>query len=150
MDALEPKTHHIWLPDGRSLCDRRALPPNSPLTSAEERDAHLAEQQQAPACSSCLVLVGRLRREACAILEMTQGRVHPDDPREAWGQLHSTRWEWFVALDAFLERDDLASIRFDAVKYAVDEESVNQLVAEYCARRDRIQGLTFDEEPTKH
>ncbi|WP_188037078.1 hypothetical protein [Actinotalea sp. JY-7885] len=133
--SREAKAVHVWMPDRRSLCDRRASTPGRlEEKTDEEFDGWLAEQRDAPVCGSCLLLVSRLRRQASAILQQAAGRVWPERPTQAWAQLRDTRWAGEVDLEVFLSRDDLDQrIKFDAVNYEVDRGSVQSLVDE----RDR-------------
>ena len=128
----EPKALHIWLPDRRSLCDRRAVSTaNIESMSDEQFEVYVAEQEGAPVCGPCLLLAGRIRRQGSALLKKASGRVYPTKPSLAWAQLRDTRWATMVDLDQFLERSDLdTGIRFDALNDEVDSDSVNELVEE--------------------
>lgn len=60
-------------------------------------------------------------------------------------QLKTTRWAHQVDLDAFLARQDLDRIRYDAVADAVDQASVDQLVSEHTARWKSVLAKLDDE-----
>lgn len=133
------------MPDGRSLCDLKA-PARSPRdASPDELRAVVEEELSASACGSCLVLAARIRRQACANLERAKGRVVPTSPIAAWEQLKTTRWAHQVDLDAFLARQDLDRIRYDAVADAVDQASVDQLVSEHTAHWKSVLAKLDDE-----
>jgi hypothetical protein len=137
----EVKAHHIWLPDGRSLCDRRALVPvNLTAMNEDQFEAFMAEQSSSPACGPCLLLAGRIRRQACAVLEGAGGVVHPALPTKSWEQLRGTRWATQLDLDAFLAREDLdRQIRYEAVGLEVDRASVDDLLAEERTRLGHLR-----------
>lgn len=131
------KMMHVWMPDGRSLCDRRAAP------GAVRTPDHVREAIEAPACGICLLLVGRLRREAAVILAQTE-RTAPQRASEAWSSLRGTRWERYFDLAAFDEKLDSvdANTRYDAILNAVDPAVVKELADEWVAVRAR--GLADD------
>ena len=91
MTDAEPITRHVWLPDGRSLCDRYARPAEGRVPTPEEFDAEAAATDAAPACGACMLLVARLRTESAAILGHAPG-AWPETPSAAWGLLAGTRW----------------------------------------------------------
>jgi len=127
----EIKTVHIWMLDGRSLCDRRPHPAHHAQTQ-EQLEAARAESESAPACGACLLLAGRIRREAAAIIER-HPTVHPVKASEAWESLRETRWNSYFNLDAFkasADRVDQAT-RYDAIKNGVDPASVMELVDQW-------------------
>lgn len=107
--------HHIWI-NGQTLCGQKAE----------------AGPKTIPACSSCLLLVGRLRREAAAMLKISGGAVEPPTPSEAWARLRGTHWAESFDLEDFLSRPDLdETIRIDAFRLEVDPATVNELVEEW-------------------
>ena len=124
----ETKIMHVWLPHGRSLCDRCFEEP-APGT---DDDLELA-----PACGSCVVLANRLRRQA-AVLLTTQRSVSPSAPREAWAALRDTRWERLIHLDDDDDSKPASFARFDAVGRAI-EQSVIRLLEEYPEARARYR-----------
>lgn len=128
----EPKTRHIWMMDGRSLCDRRSRPRGDYYELDEDEfEKAVKEQENAPACGSCLLLVGRLRRQAAAILGMCDGKVFPKQPAKAWENLLGTRWDTKIDIPTFLQRPDLnAAIKYEAISGPVDQASVDDLVNE--------------------
>lgn len=79
------KTVHIWMLDGRSLCGRCPFPLHRNV-SDEEHEALVEEAAVAPACGSCILLAGRIRREAAAISER-HTVVAPAKASGAWEQL---------------------------------------------------------------
>lgn len=95
----EPKTFHVWMPDGRSLCDCRSRVPNRDLTlmSNDEIDAYIQEQTEAPACGSCVLIADRIRFQAAVMLKYSGG-VYPSTPGDAWERMEGTRWGTFLNL----------------------------------------------------
>lgn len=128
----EPKTRHLWMNDGRSLCDRRSQPRGDYYQLDEDAfEKAIREQEDAPACGSCLLLVARLRRQAAAILGRGDGNVYPKQPTKAWENLLGTRWDSKIDIPTFLERPDLnAAIDYEAISGPVDQESVDELLEE--------------------
>lgn len=127
----EIKTVHIWMLDGRALCDRRPYP--SHLNETEEQyEASKREAAMAPACGACLLLAGRIRREAAAILER-HPVVHPAKASEAWESLRETRWNSYFNLDAFKESADHVNenTKFDAMKDPMYPNTVSELVEQW-------------------
>jgi hypothetical protein len=109
--------HHLFL-HGGTLCGLKAE----------------AVKSGGPACSACLLLVSRIRREAAAMLTIAGGAVEPPTPRAAWESLRSTDWAESFDLEGFLERPNLdETIRINAFLLAVDPKSVEGLVAEWTA-----------------
>lgn len=126
MPNAEPKTLHVWMPDGRSLCDRRARPERGGAVPAvEEHEAERAIAASAPACGACLMLVSYLRTDAAVLLE--QASVYPETPSTAWRSLAGTRWAHRFDPVAFSETPDLdTTSRFDAVLAALDPEKTRR------------------------
>lgn len=144
----EPKTVHVWLPSRRSLCDRRARPARRyDDLSDEEFEADITEQENAPACGSCLVLVNVLRLQAAIAYDHAEGRVHPPKISDAWTQLRGTRWE----LEDFAEFLSGVPDRtnFDRFKFAVDPVAVRTGVdnenQKYVRLREWRKSLVTDE-----
>jgi hypothetical protein len=127
----EVNTIHVWMPDGRSLCDRRAVPAGSDVAamSDSEFQSYLNEQSGAPACGSCLVLAAHIRHRAAVILQYAEGRVSPTKPGVAWAQLQGTRWEAHLNLAEFLS-GDLDGLRYERIAAAVDPQGVTEGVDE--------------------
>jgi hypothetical protein len=92
----DPKTVHIWMPDGRSLCDRRASPPAAKTTA--EAVLMAEESQSAPVCGACVVIVQSMRSEL-AIEEALVETIWPDDSNDAYNSLRDTRWATLWAFD---------------------------------------------------
>jgi len=87
------------------------------------------EQDNAPACGACMLLVSSIRRDAAAIL-LKSPSVYPETPREAWASLQGTRWERSWDIAAFVDSPDADDARFDALTLAVATEHVQELVDE--------------------
>ena len=121
---MRTTTTHIWMHDGRSLCDRqsdaRARSSTVSAWSDEELEAFIADQPE-PACGPCLLVAGYVRRLAAELLARSDGRVHPSVPSAGWAQLRDTRWAARLDLEEMLARPELDStIRYDAVTEAED------------------------------
>ena len=99
----EPKTHHCYMPDGRSLCDRRATPSG---------EGSVEELGTGPVCGSCLMVLHALRNDLMYQTRMTT-EVWPPTAGEALHALEGTRWASFldmkIAHEAF-DGLDLAAI----------------------------------------
>jgi len=144
MTDAEPVTRHVWLPDGRSLCDRYTRPAEGRVPTPEEFDAEVASTDDAPACGACMLLVARLRTEAAAILGHAPG-AWPETPSAAWSLLAGTRWAErldVVAISVTTEADDPA--RFDAVESPVDRADVERVRAEWAAERQTQRNALID------
>ena len=119
-------TTHIWMHDGRSLCDRQSDVRSRPRTSSgwsdEELRAFLADQA-APACGPCLLVAAYVRRLAVELLGQSGGRVHPSAPSAGWAQLRDTRWAARLDLEELLARPELdTTIRYHAIGEAEDQQ----------------------------
>ncbi|WP_270365329.1 hypothetical protein [Microbacterium algeriense] len=130
MPNQDPKTVHVWMPDGRSLCDRRAESgPRSTFPTVDEHEANERATANAPACGACLLLVSYLRTQATAILE-EQPSVWPSSVGAAWASLDGTRWaQRFDPIEHSKTPglDDYS--RFDALRFAIDPEKVRRTLA---------------------
>ena len=91
MTDSEPILRHVWLLDGRSLCDRRARPAELRPPTPEEFEAETTTTEAAPACTACMILAANVRREAAAILR-DAGGAWPETASAAWASLAGTRW----------------------------------------------------------
>lgn len=135
MTDAEPMTRHVWLPDGRSLCDRHAPLADDRVPTPEEFDGEVAVIEAAPACGACLVLVDRIRVEAAAILSDAPD-VWPQTPSASRALLAGTRWAHRLNTGA---NSPVAGVddtdRFDAFERAVDPADVERLHAEWAAER---------------
>ena len=90
----EPKVRHLWIPGGRSLCDRRDCPDASLAEmSDEDFETHVREQTAAPACGPCLIVLGELSATSSVMREDTLGEVWPPSPRDAYALLVGTHWD---------------------------------------------------------
>lgn len=127
----ETKTVHIWMLDGRSLCDRRAFPSHR-ADSEEEYEAARQETEVAPACGACLVLAARIRREAAVIFER-QPAVHPERASDAWESLRDTRWNHYFDLDAFQGRSEHVNenTKYDSMREPLYDNTVAELVEQW-------------------
>lgn len=127
MPNQEPKTVHVWMPDGRSLCDRRAeTGPRSTFPTVEEHEATEHATANAPACGPCMLLISYLRTQATAILE-EQPSVWPSSVGAAWASLDGTRWAQRFDPIEHSKTPGLADYsRFDALRFAVDPEKVRR------------------------
>jgi hypothetical protein len=137
MPNAEPITAHVWMPDGRSLCDRRAaVPPFAGRTPTEkEYAAHRAEQDSAPSCGACLLLVSYIRSDAALLLDNHPG-VWPASPSAAWASLEGTRWAQNFDPVAFSQTPGLDDdSRFDAVRFALHPEKVSRKQQDRDVRR---------------
>jgi len=116
-----PAAHHLWI-HGRTLCGLKAE----------------AAESSGTACSACLLLVSRIRREAAALLSIAGGAVEPPTPREAWASLRGTDWAESFDLDEFIARPDLdETIRIDAFLDSVAPLTVEALVSEWKGTGER-------------
>lgn len=92
-----PKMVHIWMADGRSLCDLRApgrIRKHAELSDAEFSD-YLGEQVSAPACGACIVVASHIRQEAAYLIAEAESglrEIYPKSAVEAYGLLDSGRW----------------------------------------------------------
>ncbi|WP_146086908.1 MULTISPECIES: hypothetical protein [unclassified Rathayibacter] len=101
-----PKTVHVWLPSGRSLCDLHDLP-DEPRGENEIRAAR-AENAAAPACGSCAVLIAALyqdvRRDVAA-----RDAVWPAKIEQAITRLQGTGWDQTGIVDQLVTLADGAA-----------------------------------------
>lgn len=122
---------HIWMLDGRSLCDRRARPRPSDVTemSDSQFEDYLDEQRNAPACGSCLLLAEHLRADA-AVIYRTQGeQVHPPNPLDGWRALADTRWARKINLLEFLADPELdGQLRYERITDGIAPHRLEQWV----------------------
>ena len=125
---------HLWVAAGHSLCE---------LEEAVDGDEEVLEALDARAavCGPCLLIVGRLRRQACAFLELSAGEVVPRSASESWRLLDRTPWSRRMDVEAFLRAnpDVEERTRYEAIGYEVDPASVHDLVAEVVALRAAAQ-----------
>jgi hypothetical protein len=143
MTDAEPITRHVWLPDGRSLCDRFARPAEGPVPTPEEFDAGLASADAAAACGPCLLLVERLRVEAAAIIAHAPG-TWPEAPSAAWTLLAGTRWAERLDVVAFSGAAGDDSVIFDAFEAPIDRAVVERLRVEWAAERQAQRNALID------
>ena len=139
MTDAEPITRHVWLPDGRSLCDRYTRPAEGRVPTRGEFDAEVAATEAAPPCGLQL-LVARLRTEAAAISPRAGCLARA--PSAAWALLAGTRWAErldVVAFSVYAEADDPA--RFDAIESPVDRADVDRPCGSRAASHERADRL---------
>ena len=115
------------MPDGRSLCDRRAYPRSLDIEhcSDEEFETYISELTESPACGPCILLAGYLRSQAIVALERNEGRAHPPTVREGWEQLRGTRWATEIDLDDFLSRD-FSRDKYDSLMFQADPARIGE------------------------
>ena len=145
MTDAEPITRHVWLPDGRSLCDRYTRPAEGRVPTPEEFDAEVAATDAAPACGACMLLVARLRTEAAAILGHAPGCLARDSgpPRGRCSPARGGRNDWMSSRSpSTAEADD--SARFDAIESPVDRADVDRVRAEWAAERQSQRNALID------
>jgi hypothetical protein len=87
----------MWMPDGRSLCDRRAHP-GYPAT-VEESLAVAIEVETIAACGACAFLVHMMRGQVVTD-EGTSVGYWPATTKEAVASLRGTRWAADLDLDS--------------------------------------------------
>ncbi len=139
------------MPDGRSLCDRRARPSRGDrVPTLVEYLAEQAVTESAPACGACLMLVSYLRTDAAILLQ--QATIHPSTPSAAWRALANTRWAQRFDPVAFGETPDLdQKSRFDAPLFALDPEKTRQELEQQAERKkasnDWIRRYWADQAP---
>ena len=108
---MRTTTTHIWMHDGRSLCDRQAdgRPRQSAQASLsdEELEAFVVSRPEDPACGSCLLVAAYVRRLASELTARSDGRIHPSVPSIGWAQLRDTRWAARLDLEELLARPEL-------------------------------------------
>ena len=110
------------MPDGRSLCDRRARvrAPDPVKMSDQEFDEYVDEQRNAPVCGSCVLLAQHLQHQAATLYESHGGSVHPATPTQGWRDVGDTRWSMFVDIPAFLETPGLdEQLKYERIKQGV-------------------------------
>lgn len=106
--------------------------------SDAEFDAHVSDQENAPACGSCLLLADHLRYIVSVILAACGGRVFPKVPRQAYSQLIQTRWPHHVDLEEFLSRD-LDDLKYERINYEMDPERIKEGMAQFQEAAERTR-----------
>lgn len=128
--ATNPTVLHVWLPAGHTLCE---------LEEGDFATNHLGELTavEPSVCGPCLLIVSRVRRQASALLDIAAGRVAPEIPTEAWRLLAKSGWGSRLNITGFIRatRDLDARTRFDAIRDAVDQASVDDLLDEMIVAR---------------
>lgn len=137
MTDSEPVQRHVWLLDGRSLCDRTSRPAELRPPTPEEFDAETAQTEAAPACTACLLLAANVRRDAAAILRDARS-VWPQTASSAWASLAATRWTQRLDVEAIARAEPAdAPPDFDALVLALDPAELDRIRAEWAADRQR-------------
>lgn len=136
----ERKTFHVWMPDGRSLCDRRARLPRADFAAMtdEQFATYVDEQTAAPACGSCLVIVDRLRLQAATILEYSDS-VYPSTPVEAWLHMQGTRWDATLNLARFRPGPDTEAPAFERLLAKLPAARLRRGVEQFAAERTQVR-----------
>lgn len=126
---------HVWVAAGHTLCE---------LETGDYLTDHLEEiaAVDAPVCGPCLMIVARLRRQACALLDLAGGEVAPERPSDSWRLLAKSGWGSRLDIAPFLKaHPDLdTESRNDSVRYEVDPASVRDLVREMLDARAMARG----------
>lgn len=97
MARKEPKTVHIWMPNRRSLCDRRARS-RAPLhdeMNDDQFDAFVRDEVESPVCGACIVVASHIRHEAGPLIAQAEAGsrpVFPPKATDAYRSLTDTRW----------------------------------------------------------
>ena len=107
----EPKTIHLWMPDGRSLCDRRAHPHGVDTAGLSDSDfeAYLQERTTSPICGPCVLVLGTLRSliaDYLAEVKFNGRTIWPAKPADGIKLLDGTRWDLESSKPEDLESED--------------------------------------------
>lgn len=126
---MRTATTHIWMHDGRSLCDRQSdVRPRSRAAEAssdEQLESLAIERRSEPACGPCLLVAAYVRRLADELMAGSEGRVHPAVPSIGWAQLRDTRWAARLDLEELLARPELdTAMGYDAGTDAAEPQSL--------------------------
>ena len=126
----EIKTVHIWLPNGRSLCDRRpSRRARYDKMTDSDFEAYVQEQTNAPACGSCLILTVDLQHQACGIAKATEANgITPSVQTEAFRGLVGTGWDRLFDIEATVDGQDDAEITLAGLMAATTDEVVESMV----------------------
>lgn len=125
----DPKTIHIWMPDRRSLCDRRAQPRFSNSDTQEQVLADLKMASVAPVCGACAIVMFELRWQM-AVLSQQQPQFWPPTVKKAAASLKGTRWEFTRAFSR------LAGATGELVELAESPLTEEHLLIEAKRRRE--------------
>lgn len=93
-----PPTLHIWMPNWRSLCDRRPhlrAPTTLRGLSDSAFDAELDAQISAPACGPCILVSCYIRELGATLVAAADYNglgIHPPKPVDAYLGLSDTLW----------------------------------------------------------
>lgn len=155
----EPKTVHIWMPNSRSLCDRRAEQPDFPFDAKpEEVEKHNQLQETAPACGACLLIAFWIRGEAAKLFAGRE-TVWPKTVKEAWRSLRETGWDRTLLqlkpkMPSDIESFDLFTVHLNS-QYVQDEVAAKrERDREYrealLQRARELHGTPGDEKSDQH
>ncbi|WP_170198140.1 tyrosine-type recombinase/integrase [Microbacterium saperdae] len=131
----EPKTRHLYMPDDRSLCDRRAVPQPSNTPPQEFINA--------PVCGSCLLILQVLRTQMM-LDARTAEAVWPPTVDEAAAALAGTRWATDLRLDKVTNAFSNLDLR-DSPTIGFNEEWVEESAASYRARLEREGSVPLED-----
>jgi len=134
------------MPDGRSLCDRRAKNririDNLRDMSDDEFAMYVDEQTDSPACGSCILMAERIRVQAATLLRHS-GRVHPPTLRDALLSLDGTRWADPLGLSnaKFPDAGDETETtdEFERIVDALPEMALNEAAEAFSESRARLR-----------
>lgn len=104
-DPAEVVAQHVWLPTGQALCMATAGP----------------QLRVEAACSSCMLVLGELRRQAGRCIDAANGRYEPASATDGWRALVGTPWERAMPWVSTVGGDDYdAATRLHAPVLALD------------------------------
>lgn len=135
----EPKSIHLWLPSGRSLCDRRDHAQAPVQDDPEARYRAAMDQVTAPVCGSCMLVLGHLRYRAAGLFSHADGQVEPSSPRAAWAAMNDTGWGRMLEISDITEHPEADEvIAFDAVLYDLAPEMAQQATGRF---QEDLEGI---------
>lgn len=114
----EPKTFHIWLPNSRSLCDRRARP-----STSEDREPDKSEDLDAPGCGACILLANHVRAYALDLIN--RATIWPQTLEKSVDSLVETTWQSILDLDQLrsnMSGHDWGDVAREAVRSPEDPQ----------------------------
>lgn len=142
------KTTHIWMPDGRSLCDRKAHLHTRDVSkmSDSEFEQLIEETHNAPACGSCLLLAEYLRADAAVIYRMRDGNVYPQKPVDGWRGLSDTRWSTKINITGFLADPEVAGgqQRYERITDGIAPQRLQEWVDKETAAAEKAKTRLID------
>lgn len=118
----EPRTFHFFMPDRRSLCDRRSKPTENRESSTKET----------PMCGSCMVILYAIRVKL-ALFARESTSVWPETARESVHALDGSRWESMISelpgdVDQLIDLRHAAAMEFsnEAIDALVRQRQVTR------------------------